>query len=124
MAPTGKRVTHGRELFYICFLLMFLLIGLLSILGPGGYIEMRKAKEELTAQAARVDALQKSIDQQVKDVNALRGDQQALEAYLRKKGYAKKGDIVQEIEQDEPVAPPKPESRPVAPDSRPGAGGK
>jgi len=103
---------------------MFLLIGLLSIFGPGGYIEMRKAKAELAAQAARVDALTKSIEQQLKDVNALRDDQQALEAYLRKKGYAKKGDIIQETEQDAPAPPSGPESRPAAPDAHPKAGGK
>jgi len=124
MASNGKIATHTRELFYICFILMFLLIGLLSIFGPGGYIEMRKAKAELAAQAARVDKLAKSIEQQLKDVNALRDDEQALEAYLRKKGYAKKGDLIQEIEQDAPATPSGPESRPAAPDSRPKTGGK
>jgi len=124
MAPNGKRVTHARELFYICFLLMLLLIGLLSIFGPWGYVEMRKAKAELAAQTARVDALRKFTEQQMKEVDALRNDKQALEAYLRKKGYAKKGDIIQEVEQDAPVTPPKPESHPAAPGSRPNTDGK
>ena len=124
MAHNRKRVTHAKELFYICCILMVLLIGLLGIVGPGGYIEMRKAHAELAARTARVDALRKSIEQQKDAVNALRDDETALEEYARKKGYGKKGEIIQEVPQPEPETPPASESRPAAPNSRPKTGGK
>lgn len=119
MAHNRKRVTHAKELFYICCILMVLLIGLLSIVGPAGYIEMRKAQADLVAQTARVDALRKSIEHQTNAVNGLRDDEKAIEEYARKKGYGKKGEIIQEVPQREPETPPASESRPAAPDSRP-----
>ena len=124
MAYNRKRVTHAKELFYICCILMVLLIGLLSIVGPAGYIEMRKDQAELAAQTARVDALRKSIENQANVVNALRDDEKAIEEYARKKGYGKKGEIIQEVPQREPETPPASESSPAAPDSRPKTRGK
>jgi cell division protein FtsB len=124
MAHNRKRVTHAKELFYICCILMVLLIGLLSIVGPAGYIEMRKVQAELAAQTARVDALRKFIEHRTNVVNALRDDEKALEEYARKKGYGKKGEIIQEVPPREPETPPASESRPAAPDSRPKTRGK
>ena len=91
MTHNRTRVTHAKELFYICCILMVLLIGLLSIVGPAGYLEMRKVQAELAAQTARVDALRKSIEHQTNVVNALRDDEKTIEEYARKKGYGKKG---------------------------------
>jgi cell division protein FtsB len=124
MAHNRDRVTHAKELFYICCILVVLLIGLLSIVGPAGYIEMRKVQAELAAQTARVDALQKSIEHQANVVNALRNDEKAIEEYARQKGYGKKGEIIQEVPSREPEIPPASESRPAVPDSRPKTKGK
>jgi cell division protein FtsB len=124
MAYKRKRVTHAKELFYICCILMVLLIGLISIVGPAGYIEMRKDQAELTDQTARVDALRKSIEHQAKGVKALRDDEKAIEEYARKKGYGKKGEIIQEVPPRDPETPPASEPRPAAPDSRSKTRGK
>lgn len=104
MARSKNRASHAKEAFYIICILIFLLIGLFSFIGPGGYLDMKKSQEELETHRARTEALQKDIDERLRSVEALRNDKETIESYARKKGYGKKGEIVQEIPQQEPAS--------------------
>ncbi len=100
MARGKKRVSHAKEAFYIICILMVLLIGLFSYLGPGGYLEMKRLQAELAVHRSRADALQKSSQEHQKNIENLRDtrkDNTAIETIARKKGYAKAGEIVQEV---------------------------
>ncbi len=103
MASTKNRVSHAKEAFYIICILIFLLIGLFSFVGPGGYLDMKKTQEEMETHRARTETLQKNIDERVKEIDALRTDKATIEGYARKKGYGKKGEIIQEIPQQDPA---------------------
>ncbi len=104
MARAKKRVSHAKEAFYIICIVIVLLIGLFGFLGPGGYLEMKKMQAELAAHQSRVDALQKSRQGHENAIDNLgdnRKNNEAIETYARKKGYGKKGEIIQEIPQPE-----------------------
>jgi cell division protein FtsB len=100
MARYRRRVSHAKEAFYIVCIVIFLLIGLFSYIGPGGYLEMKKAQAELAIHQSRVEALEKSKKEREHSVEALgdsRKNNEAVEAYARKKGYAKSTEIIQEV---------------------------
>jgi cell division protein FtsB len=109
MTRFKKRVSHAKEAFCIICIVIFLLIGLFTYLGPGGYLEMKKVQAELATHQARVDALQKSKQERLYAIDELRDDRKsndAIERYLRKKGYGKKGELIQEVPQPEPDRTP------------------
>jgi cell division protein FtsB len=100
MARYKKRVSHAKEAFYIVCIVIFLFIGLFSYLGPGGYLEMKKAQAELAVHQSKVEALQKTKKERERTVEVLgdsRKGNEAIEAYARKKGYAKTTEIIQEV---------------------------
>ncbi len=104
MARFKKRVSHAKEAFYIICIVIVLLIGLFGYLGPGGYLEMKNVQAELAAHQSRVDALQKSRQEHMNtndDLRDNRKNNEAIETYARKKGYGKKGEIIQEVPQPE-----------------------
>jgi cell division protein FtsB len=115
MASTRKKISHAKEAFYIICILVALLVGLFSFVGPGGYLEMKQAQTELQIRSDRVEELQKENAECLRTIDELRNDPEALERYMRQKGYAKRGEIIQEIPQSEPpVKPPIPGPRPAA----------
>jgi cell division protein FtsB len=104
MTRFRKRVSHAKEAFCIIGIVVFLLIGLFSYLGPGGYLEMRKVRAELATHQAQVETLQKARQERLQAIEELRDDRKtndAIERYLRKKGYGKKGELIQEVPQPE-----------------------
>jgi cell division protein FtsB len=109
MTRFKKRVSHAKEAFYIICIVIFLLISLFSYMGPGGYKEMKKVQAELAARQARVETLQKSKQERLQAIDELRDDRKSndtIERYLRKKGYGKKGELIQEVPQPEPDRTP------------------
>lgn len=89
----------------IC-ILMILLIGLFSYVGPDGYLELKKTQVELSTHGARVETLEQENKQREATIKALtEQNDDAIEAYARKKGYGRKGEIVQEVPQQEPDRP-------------------
>jgi cell division protein FtsB len=104
MAMSKKRVSHAREAFYIICIVIFLLIGLFSYVGPGGYLEMKKTQAELSTHQARVEAQKQAKVERLKAIEALRDDRrnnEEIERYLRDKGYGRKGEIIQEVPKPE-----------------------
>jgi len=114
-----NRITHAREAFYIICILLVLLIGLFSFVGPGGYFEMKRVQAELETHRARVESLQKANKERMQKIQSLREDPVEIERYLREKGYGKKGEIIQEVpEPQQPVNHPTSDLRPQTPDQK------
>ncbi len=104
MARYKKRVSHAKEGFYITCIVIVMLIGLFAYMGPGGYLEMKKMQTELATRQSRIDTLQKTKQEHQNAINGLadtRKNNEAIENLARKKGYGKKGEIVQEVPQAE-----------------------
>jgi cell division protein FtsB len=81
---------------------IILLIGVFSFVGPQGYLELKRTEAELEAHRARVEQLNKSKEEHLREINSLgdgRDNNDAIERYARKKGYGKKGELVQEVPQ-------------------------
>jgi cell division protein FtsB len=119
MVQRRKKVSHAKEAFYVICILILLLIGLFSFVGPGGYLELRRAQAELEIHRSRVETLQKSNVERMNSIRALREDDKAIEGLAREKGYGKKGEVVQEAPQSEQEKPPTPEVRRPASDTKP-----
>jgi cell division protein FtsB len=92
-----SRPSHGKEIYYILCIVIVVIISLSSIWGPGGYLELRKAKQDLENQRNRVDALKKSNEDRMGSIQALRSDPETLEKRAREKGYGKSDEIVQQL---------------------------
>ncbi len=97
MARRRSRISHAREAWYIACILIVLAIGLISFLGSSGYRAMKKSQTELETHTKAVKTLEKDIEERLETVKSLREDPDAKERYLRRKGYAKKGELIQEV---------------------------
>jgi cell division protein FtsB len=107
MARKRNRVSHGKEAFYIICILALLLIGLFTYLGPGGWRELKKSQAELKTQRERVESLSKENEERQNSINMMRDDKETQERYARRKGYGRKGEIIQEVPSREPAPPQK-----------------
>ena len=105
MARSRSRVSHTKEALYIICIVIILLIGLFSFVGPQGYRELKRTEAELEVHRARVEQLKKSKEEHLQEIKSLgddRDNNDAIEREARKKGYGKKGELVQEVPQPEP----------------------
>ncbi len=103
--------------------MIILLIGLFSFVGPQGYLELKRTEAELEAHRARVKQLNKSKEEHLQEIKSLgddRDNNDAIERYARKKGYGKKGELVQEVPQPKPS--PTSDLRPPTSDQKQKAG--
>jgi len=112
MATSKRRLTHAKEAFYISCIVIAVVIGLFSWFGPYGYRELKKTQAEVAAAQKRVEALQKSNEELLHKDQMLKENPEAIEDYARRKGYARKGEIIQEVPQAESSAPPASDSKP------------
>jgi cell division protein FtsB len=92
-----KRVSHGKEIYYILSIVVVVAATLFSILSPGGYLEMKKVQADLAALRSRVDVLRRENQAKMESIQALRSSREALERYARQKGYGKKGELIQQL---------------------------
>jgi cell division protein FtsB len=99
--PKRKR-SHGKEIYYILCILSIVGGALLTIFGPGGYLELRKARAELESHRNRVESLRQENRERRETIEQLRSDKEAIEKYAREKGYGKKGEIIQQVPEEGP----------------------
>jgi cell division protein FtsB len=92
-----KRVSHGKEIYYIVSIVVVVAATLFSILSPGGYLEMKKVQADLEARRDRVEVLRRENQAKMESIQALRSSREALEKYARGKGYAKKNELIQQL---------------------------
>ena len=97
-----RRPSYLKELYYILCIVAVAFILISSFLGPGGDLALRKARAENAKKAERIDEILRSNQERWKTIEALRSDERELEKEARKKGYARKDEIIQQL-------PPEPE---------------
>jgi cell division protein FtsB len=100
MAYKNRGPSHKKELYYIICIMVLMAVLLFSFLGPGGYRALRKARLELQEQRVRVEGLKRSNTEHIKSIKALETDKNALEKAAREKGYARPGEIIQQLPED------------------------
>jgi cell division protein FtsB len=103
MAYRKKRVSHGKEVYYILSIVVAVVAAVFAVWGPGGYIEMKKTQLQLETHRARIEALQRSNRERMQAIQALRSDSKTIEKYAREKGYGKKGEIIQHTPEQAPA---------------------
>lgn len=104
MGQRRRKVSHTRELGFVICLALTLLLAVLGVVGPGGYLEMRKARLELEALRAGVEAQEQRNRELVRSVESLQTDPEAMERQAREQGYARPGELVQDVPQARPPA--------------------
>jgi cell division protein FtsB len=98
MSHARNRLSHKREVYYILCIVTLFVILLFSLLGPGGYRDLQRARLELQQQRARVEELKRNNSERMKSIEALRSDKEALEKYAREEGkYGRPGEIIQQV---------------------------
>ncbi len=100
MVQRRTKVSHARELYYILFIVMVVALGLFSIWGRGGYLDLKRTQRELEFRKARIEAIENSNRERMRSIQALKSDKRAVEKYAREKGYGKKGEIIQQLPQE------------------------
>ena len=100
MAYTKRRISPKKELYYIVCIIILLGVLALSLFGPGGYRDLRKARLEVQEQRIRVEELKRNNDKHMKSIQELQTDKKALEKAARDKGYARPGEIIQQLPND------------------------
>ncbi len=85
------------EVFYIVCIVLLVVFAILSIWGPGGYMEMRRAHRELEIQRERTEKIRRNNEEKLREIEALRSDKEALERVARENGYGRPGEIVQQL---------------------------
>ncbi len=104
-----NRLSHKKELYYILCIVAIIVTLLFSIWGPGGYRDLSKARMELQEKRRRVDELKQKNYERMRNIENLKSDKDALEKHAREKGYAREGDIIQQLPEkpENPEKPPK-----------------
>lgn len=92
-----SRFSHAKEAYYILCFFAALSIFLFALLGPGGYLELKETRQQLEQERLRLEQMQQSVADQMRAIDALKNDPAALEQYLRQKGYARPGELIQEL---------------------------
>jgi cell division protein FtsB len=108
MGRMRRRSSHGKEIYYILCIVFILGCALLSVFGPGGYLELKKSRLELETYRERVNTLKDSNKERIQTIQALKSDRQALERYARQKGYGRTGEIIQQLPEETPPEKPAP----------------
>jgi cell division protein FtsB len=107
MARAKRRRSQGKEIYYILCILSIVAGTLLTILGPGGYLDLRKTRDELETHQRRVETMRHENKQRTETIEHFRSDREAIEKYAREKGYGKKGEIIQQVPEEVPPPSPK-----------------
>ena len=97
--PKGKP-SHVVEIYYIVCIVLFVVIAMFGVWGPGGVLELKKARQDLEVQRARVEEQQRSNQQRLRAIEALRSDKEALEGLARENGYGRPGEVIQQLPED------------------------
>jgi cell division protein FtsB len=114
MARRRNRFSHVKEIYYIGAILALVALTLVTVWGPGGYLDLRRAQAALETHRTRVGGLKQSNQQRLERIQLLRSNPHALEGYARQKGYGRKGEIIQQLP-EEASPPPITGSKPPSP---------
>jgi cell division protein FtsB len=91
------RTSIGREIYYIACVVVFIASAIFTIWGPGGFQDMKKNQRQLMERRQRVATLEKSNSERLQKIDGLKKDPTAIENEARQKGYARTGEIIQNV---------------------------
>ena len=97
MKRLRKPGSHLKELYFVVLIVLWIGLLTFSLLGPRGYLEMRKAQAAVDAHKKRIEMLKMENTDRLRTVQALKTDKAALEKYAREKGYGRSGEMVLEV---------------------------
>ena len=101
MARPRYRISYKKELYYILCIVALVVIMVISILGPGGYRELRKMRQELFELDSRVKQLQHDNNERSEFIEDLKYNKEAQEKYAREKGgLCMPGEIIQQVPEE------------------------
>ena len=100
MSHKKNTLSPKKELYYISLIVVVGAILLLSIFGPDGYLEMKKARQELQRRQSSLKELEQSNAERLERVEGLTSDPGALETYAREKGYGRENEIIERLPEE------------------------
>ena len=100
------RTSSSREIYYIAWVIVFIVSTILTFWGPGGFQEMKKAERQLLSRRQRVTNLQNSNAERLRTIQGLKGNKDEIERLAREKGYAREGEIIQNLPPAKPASDP------------------
>jgi cell division protein FtsB len=89
-----RKVSCWKEAYYILSIVGAIAAATVTVWGPHGYTELKKAQLELQVQKAKVDDLKRANEEARSRVQALKSDPRALERVARERGYAAADEII------------------------------
>jgi cell division protein FtsB len=93
--PEAERARRRNRRAILLFLgALFLAGSVMAMVGKGGYLELRRLRNQRDQMQAEVDAQQRKVEALQRQVQALRDDPAALERIAREElGYARPGEV-------------------------------
>jgi cell division protein FtsB len=98
------RTSFAREAYYVACVVIFIASAIFTIWGPGGFQDMKKAERQLMSRRQRVTDLQNSNAGRLRKIQDLKGNKNEMERLARDKGYARAGEIIQNLPPAKPEA--------------------
>ncbi len=92
-----RKVSSWKEAYYILSIVGAIVAAAMTVWGPHGYLDLRKAQVGLQVQKARVDELKRANEDARSRVRALKSDPRALERVARERGYARGDEIILQL---------------------------
>ncbi len=97
-----RKVSSWKEAYYILSIVGAIVAAAVTVWGPHGYLDLKKAQVELQVQKARVDELKRANEEARSRVRDLKSDPRALERVARERGYAKADEIILQLPPEPP----------------------
>jgi len=97
-----RKVSCWKEVYYILSIVGAIVAAAITLWGPHGYTDLKKAQVELQVQKAKVGDLKRANEEARSRIQALKSDKRALERVARERGYAGADEIIQ-------LLPPEPQ---------------
>ncbi len=97
-----RKVSSWKEAYYILSIVGAIVAAAVTVWGPHGYLDLRKAQVELRVQKERVNELKRANEEARSRVSSLKSDPRALERVARERGYARGDEIILQLPPEPP----------------------
>lgn len=100
MSHKKNTLRPKKEIYYISLIVVLGAIVLLSIFGPEGYLEIKKARQELQRRQSNLEQLEQGNEERRERIEGLESDPEKMERYLREKGYGRENEIIERLPEE------------------------
>jgi cell division protein FtsB len=97
-----RKVSCWKEAYYILSIVGAIVAAAITVWGPHGFMDLRKAQAELQVQKTKVDELKLANEEARSRIHALKSDKRALERVARERGYARADEIILQLPPEPP----------------------